>query len=196
MAGGYENVPTVDIHFTQLGFQEAWLYIVKTYAAPMVTKHYTGYYPDSKPNLMFIGIVHFIFLLNKLTRVSYVDQSTDIIGHVGHIRTCNAQMNSFQVRYKPGEQDRLRPHHDASTWTLQIALNRPGVDFEGGGTHFTRYNCAVVGTGSTDNVGGQGHTTAVTQGMAFVFPGRMTHQHQGLPTTAGTRYILVNFMDA
>ena len=65
LAGGYENVPTVDIHFTQLGFQEAWLYIVKTYAAPMVTKHYTGYYPDSKPNLMFIGIVHFIFLLNN-----------------------------------------------------------------------------------------------------------------------------------
>ena len=55
LAGGYENVPTVDIHFTQLGFQEAWLYIVKTYAAPMVTKHYVGYYPDSKPNLMFIG---------------------------------------------------------------------------------------------------------------------------------------------
>jgi len=154
LSGGYENVPTVDIHFTQLGFQEAWLYIVKTYAAPMVTKHYTGYYPDSKPNLMFI------------------------------------------VRYKPGEQDRLRPHHDASTWTLQIALNRPGIDFEGGGTHFTRYNCAVVGTGSNDNVAGQGHTTAVTQGMAFVFPGRMTHQHQGLPTTEGTRYILVNFMDA
>jgi len=102
----------------------------------------------------------------------------------------------FQVRYKPGEQDRLRPHHDASTWTLQIALNRPGIDFEGGGTHFTRYNCAVVGTGSSDNIAGQGHTTAVTQGMAFVFPGRMTHQHQGLPTTAGTRYILVNFMDA
>lgn len=82
LAGGYENVPTVDIHFTQLGFQEAWLYIVKTYAAPMVTKHYTGYYPDSKPNLMFIGIVPFIFLLNKLTRVSYVDQSTVIYGHV------------------------------------------------------------------------------------------------------------------
>ena len=64
LAGGYENVPTVDIHFTQLGFQEAWLYIVKTYAAPMVTKHYIGYYPDSKPNLMFIG-VSLIFLCLK-----------------------------------------------------------------------------------------------------------------------------------
>ena len=40
-------------------------------------------------------------------------------------------------------------------WCSQ-ALNRPGIDFEGGGTHFTRYNCAVVGTGSEDNVAGQG----------------------------------------
>ena len=28
----------------------------------------------------------------------------------------------------------------------------------------------------------------VTQGMGFAFPGRLTHQHAGLPTTAGTRY--------
>ena len=78
LAGGYENVPTVDIHFTQLGFQEAWLYIVKTYAAPMVTKHYTGYYPDSKPNLMFIGTVHlnesfYIFTKQTNTCFYYVD---------------------------------------------------------------------------------------------------------------------------
>ena len=85
LAGGYENVPTVDIHMNQIGIHDEWLYIVKTYAAPMVNRFYVGYNPESKPNLMFV------------------------------------------VRYKPGEQDRLRPHHDSSTWTFQIALNKPNV---------------------------------------------------------------------
>ena len=39
-----------------------------------------------------------------------------------------AVMN-FVVRYKPGEQDRLRPHHDSSTFTINIALNRAGIDY-------------------------------------------------------------------
>ncbi len=37
---------------------------------------------------------------------------------------------NFVVRYRPGEQDRLRPHHDASTFSVNVALNRPGIDFE------------------------------------------------------------------
>ena len=37
---------------------------------------------------------------------------------------------NFVVRYKPGEQDRLRPHHDASTITVNMALNRAGKDFQ------------------------------------------------------------------
>ena len=154
-------MPTVDIHMNQIGIHDEWLYIVKTYAAPMVNRFYVGYNPESKPNLMFV------------------------------------------VRYKPGEQDRLRPHHDSSTWTFQIALNKPNVrkksflkngnnffinffqvDFEGGGTYFTRYKCSVVGTNVNDDQQG----FEVTQGMGFAFPGRLTHQHAGLPTTAGTRY--------
>ena len=150
LSGGYENVPTVDIHMNQIGLHDEWLYVVKTYAAPMVSKFYTGYSPDNKPNLMFV------------------------------------------VRYKPGEQDRLRPHHDSSTWTFQIALNRPNVDFEGGGTYFTRYKCSVVGSVTE----GDQRSVEVKQGMGFAFPGRLTHQHAGLPTTKGTRYILVNFMDS
>jgi len=98
----------------------------------------------------------------------------------------------FVVRYTPGEQDRLRPHNDASTWTFQIALNKPDVDFEGGGTYFVRQKCSVVGTA----VDGDGNAFDVKQGMGFAFPGRLTHQHAGLPTTKGTRYILVNFMDS
>lgn len=37
---------------------------------------------------------------------------------------------SFVVRYKPDEQHSLRPHHDASTYTLNIALNRLGDDYQ------------------------------------------------------------------
>ena len=45
---------------------------------------------------------------------------------------------NFVVRYKPGEQDHLRPHHDTSTYSVNLALNRPGIDFEvGTGNYLT-----------------------------------------------------------
>lgn len=37
---------------------------------------------------------------------------------------------NFVVRYKPEEQPLLRPHHDSSTFTVNIGLNTPGVDYE------------------------------------------------------------------
>jgi hypothetical protein len=40
-----------------------------------------------------------------------------------------AVMN-FVVRYRPDEQPSLRPHHDSSTFTLNVALNHKGVDYE------------------------------------------------------------------
>lgn len=55
----------------------------------------------------------------------------------------------FVVRYKPDEQAALRPHHDASTYSIDIALNRLGVDYDGGGVRFLRYNCTLP----TDRIG-------------------------------------------
>lgn len=78
------------------------------------------------------------------------------------------------------EQDHLKPHHDASTYTINIALNRPNVDFEGGGCRFVRYNCSVLDT---------------RVGWSFIHPGRLTHYHEGLVVTKGTRYIMVSFID-
>lgn len=49
----------------------------------------------------------------------------------------------FAVRYRADEQASLRPHHDASTYSIDIALNRKGVDYEGGGVRYIRYNCTV-----------------------------------------------------
>lgn len=37
---------------------------------------------------------------------------------------------AFVVRYKPDEQPSLRPHHDASTFTINIALNQGGIDYQ------------------------------------------------------------------
>ena len=86
----------------------------------------------------------------------------------------------FVVKYEPNGQPFLRKHHDASTFSLNVALNRIGVDFEGGGTRFTRQNCTVL-----DN----------KVGHALIHPGRLTHQHEGLYVTKGTRYIIVSFVD-
>ena len=36
---------------------------------------------------------------------------------------------NFVVKYRPGEQDHLKPHYDESTYTINIALNTPDVDF-------------------------------------------------------------------
>lgn len=137
--GGYESVPTRDIHMRQVGLHEMWLTFLQEYVMPVQLKEYIGYEHDPpRADLAFV------------------------------------------VRYNPAEQPSLRPHHDSSTYTLNIALNRPGADYEGGGCRFLRYNCSVVDT---------------RRGWALFHPGRLTHYHEGLPVTSGTRYIMVTFVD-
>ncbi|CAI5441459.1 unnamed protein product [Caenorhabditis angaria] len=139
LAGGYENVPTRDIHMNQVGYEREWLYFMDEYVRPIQEKVFVGYYHQPvEANMMFI------------------------------------------VRYRPEEQPSLRPHHDASTFSIDIALNKKGRDYEGGGVKYLRYNCTV----EADQVG-----------YAMMFPGRLTHLHEGLATTKGTRYILVSFIN-
>ncbi|KAM4652728.1 procollagen-lysine,2-oxoglutarate 5-dioxygenase 1 [Discoglossus pictus] len=138
LQGGYENVPTIDIHMNQVGYEKEWHKILLDFVAPITEKMYPGYYTRAQFDLAFI------------------------------------------VRYKPDEQPSLMPHHDASTFTINIALNSVGVDYEGGGCRFLRYNCSVK---------------APRKGWALMHPGRLTHYHEGLPTTKGTRYISVSFVD-
>ena len=87
---------------------------------------------------------------------------------------------NFVVRYRPDEQPFLRPHHDSSTYTINVALNNAGIDFEGGGCRFLRYNCTVRDT---------------KKGWMLMHPGRLTHYHEGLYVTKGTRYIMISFVD-
>ena len=59
-------------------------------------------------------------------------------------------------------------------------MNRRGIDFQGGGVRYVRYNCSVLD-----------HEV----GWSLIFPGRLTHLHEGLPVTSGTRYITVSFIN-
>ncbi|KAM6983204.1 procollagen-lysine,2-oxoglutarate 5-dioxygenase 1 isoform 2-T2 [Tautogolabrus adspersus] len=136
--GGYENVPTIDIHMNQINFEKEWHKFLLEFVAPVTEKMYPGYYTKAQFDLAFV------------------------------------------VRYKPDEQPFLRPHHDASTFTINIALNGVGDDYQGGGCRFLRYDCSI---------------SAPRKGWALLHPGRLTHYHEGLPTTAGVRYIAVSFVD-
>ncbi|KHJ92978.1 hypothetical protein OESDEN_07118 [Oesophagostomum dentatum] len=44
LAGGYENVPTRDIHMNQIGFERQWLYFLDEYVRPLQEKVFLGYY--------------------------------------------------------------------------------------------------------------------------------------------------------
>ncbi|XP_061128081.1 procollagen-lysine,2-oxoglutarate 5-dioxygenase 1 isoform X1 [Syngnathus typhle] len=136
--GGYENVPTIDIHMKQINFDKEWRQFLLDFIAPITEQMYPGYHTK-----------------------------------------CATPLN-FVVRYKPDEQPLLEPHHDASTFTINIALNSKEVDYQGGGCRFIRYDCAVE---------------APRKGWAIMHPGRLTHYHEGLPTTSGVRYIAVSFVD-
>ncbi|XP_070367169.1 procollagen-lysine,2-oxoglutarate 5-dioxygenase 1 isoform X3 [Equus asinus] len=187
--GGYENVPTIDIHMNQISFEREWHKFLVEYIAPMTEKLYPGYYtrcsrhrrtqskqacpqgadtaadwmrPSVRPAFLALGGPS---LMPVLLSSSVTQAQFDL---------------AFVVRYKPDEQPSLMPHHDASTFTVNIALNRVGVDYEGGGCRFLRYNCSI---------------RAPRKGWTLMHPGRLTHYHEGLPTTKGTRYIAVSFVD-
>ena len=49
---------------------------------------------------------------------------------VGYFHRPPRSMMNFMVRYRPDEQPSLRPHHDSSTYTINVALNKVGVDYE------------------------------------------------------------------
>nr|XP_028587057.1 procollagen-lysine,2-oxoglutarate 5-dioxygenase 2 isoform X2 [Podarcis muralis] len=138
ISGGYENVPTDDIHMKQIGLESVWLHFIREYIAPVTLKVFAGYYTK---------------------------------GHA---------LLNFVVKYTTERQRSLRPHHDSSTFTINIALNKVGRDFEGGGCKFLRYNCSIE---------------SPRKGWSFMHPGRLTHLHEGLPILKGTRYIAVSFID-
>jgi GR25 family glycosyltransferase involved in LPS biosynthesis len=83
---------------------------------------------------------------------------------------------AFVVKYSMDGQRDLNPHHDASTYTVNICLNN---NFEGGGCRFIRQNQSIINKDI---------------GSMIIHPGKLTHYHEGIPITSGKRYILVSFI--
>lgn len=44
ISGGYETVPTDDIHMKQIGFDKEWLHFIREFISPVTLKVFSGYY--------------------------------------------------------------------------------------------------------------------------------------------------------
>ena len=85
---------------------------------------------------------------------------------------------AFIVKYDyENGQKSLMPHHDASVYTINVALNSSD-NYTGGGVNFIHKKCMFLNK---------------NPGYLLLHPGRITHYHEALPITSGKRYILVSF---
>ena len=79
----------------------------------------------------------------------------------------------FIIKYSPETQSSLNCHHDASLISGIVRLNG---SYEGGETYFHRQDYS---------------NKDVPIGNVLVWPGQVTHGHEGKPVTSGTKYNLV-----
>ncbi|MBL8152138.1 MAG: hypothetical protein JNN15_19625, partial [Blastocatellia bacterium] len=77
----------------------------------------------------------------------------------------------YLLKYEPEVIRGMGVHYDLETVGLVIYLNE---EFEGGGTSFPRWNY---------------NTGKPKPGSAIIYPGGLSHVHEGLPITAGKRYL-------
>ena len=85
--------------------------------------------------------------------------------------------DAFVTKYAAESgQDSLPAHTDQSSYSFTIALNRPGADFEGGGTWFEELDA----------------TLSPACGCCTMFPGELSHAGQRV--TRGERYIIAVFV--
>lgn len=56
LEGGYENVPTRDIHMRQIGWEEHWLHVLEKYVHKMQKKLFQGY--DDKVGTLQYEMMH------------------------------------------------------------------------------------------------------------------------------------------
>lgn len=81
--------------------------------------------------------------------------------------------DAFIIKYSPETQSSLNCHHDASLVSGIIRLND---NYEGGDTYFYRQNYS---------------NSNVPVGDIILWPGQVTHGHEGRPVTSGIKYNLV-----
>lgn len=130
---GHENVPSNDIHFTEIKLHSIWEDLIKTFIAPLISRHW-GSFKTKDLNIGFI------------------------------------------VKYEHDKFYKLGPHHDSSSYTINISLND---EYEGGEVNFIKKKKRIRNK----------------KGYALIHPGRITHYHEGLPITGGTKYICVSFVN-
>jgi len=141
-----------------------------TTADPRITGGHENY-PTQDIHLTQLGLTN--FWKNTVVEIFF----KKVMSHLYAYKTKSYNI-SFIVRYKFGEQTKLSPHHDASVYTTNTALNTQDVDYEGGGCRFVFSDVTIT------------HTK---KGYTNLHPGRLSHYHEGLQITSGTRYILVSF---
>lgn len=66
LQGGYENVPTIDIHMNQINYEKEWHKFLLDFIAPVTEKMFPGYYtrvgipgPDLCGMLFLILEIHY-----------------------------------------------------------------------------------------------------------------------------------------
>ena len=165
--GGYEPVPTQDIHFHQLGFKETWTEALRRFVGPVAEHHWKGYTLRNKQNLDFIVKYstcptcqpslrpHFdssTFSLN----IALNQGGVDFTGGGTHFESQNCTVLNNPVGWALIHPGRLTHHHEVRAVAF-VRGCRPAADLP----------CAV---------------------------GRRLYP-QGLKTLTGTRYILVTFVD-
>ncbi len=66
LEGGYENVPTIDIHMNQVGYEREWLKFLDRYVRPLQETVFTGYIHQVKVGgfLSFAAVAAVDFVLD------------------------------------------------------------------------------------------------------------------------------------
>jgi hypothetical protein len=78
----------------------------------------------------------------------------------------------YILKYSDDHIRSMSLHHDLETITLVVYLNE---DFTGGGTYFPRWKY---------------HTGKQRPGTAIMYPGGLSHEHEGIAITSGKRYLM------
>lgn len=78
----------------------------------------------------------------------------------------------YLLKYEPDKVNKMNLHYDFETVAMVCYLN---MGYEGGGTYFPRWKF---------------HLQPEKAGQAAIWPGGVSHEHMGLPTTGGIRYLL------
>lgn len=81
--------------------------------------------------------------------------------------------DAFIIKYSPGTQTKLNCHNDASMVSGIVKLND---EYAGGDTYFRRQDFSNINT---------------KKGNIILWPGQVTHGHEGREVTSGTKYNLV-----